>query len=85
MPNQRGPNQTSIAVSLSGDLLQAIDSARKSEESRSAFIRDAIVLELRGRGVTVDPALRVAPDRVKRKGYAAAPAGGVPGKKEKSK
>jgi hypothetical protein len=48
MPNRRSPSQTLIAFALNRELLQALDDARaKTGASRSAFIRQALVAQIR--------------------------------------
>lgn len=49
MPNKRSSNQTLIACALNRDLLRAMDAVcTKTGDSRSTFIRQALVAKIQG-------------------------------------
>lgn len=64
VPNKRAENQTLIAFACDRELLRLVDENRGSK-SRSIFVRESIVEELRRLGVSVPKGLVEAPDRAK--------------------
>ncbi len=66
MPNQRAKGQEVVAFALKAELLQALDLGRGGE-SRSQFIRLAIVRECQRRGIEVLEMDAAAPDRAGRR------------------
>jgi len=64
MPNKRGPNQKLLGVWLDQGFIQSLDfGRRKNHQSRSQFIREAILERLKSLGVATDESLVHPPDR----------------------
>jgi hypothetical protein len=69
MPNKRAENQTMIAFACDREMLRALDDARKAQEGRSSFVRQAIIAELKRRKIQVNPKWAFSPDRAKASRY----------------
>lgn len=64
VPGQRAADQRLIAFALKDDFVRALDAARnKIGETRSIFVRKALIEAIRARGIPADDAWAFAPDR----------------------
>ena len=62
MPSQRDPNQQLLGFWAKQELLEIIDRAR-GDTSRSQWLRNAVLAELKRSGVTIPDSIGAAPDR----------------------
>jgi len=75
MPNKRSKDQTQIAFALHGELLRGLDQGREMKgETRSDFVRVAIINELARRKIAIPMGLARAPDRSRKARYPENPA-----------